>query len=201
MRRVNLSLVFFPALFLLIFSMAVLGGTAAAFTEGVFENFFGTGAGSVNTGTGNSFFGGYAGSGNTIGHSLLNNPSSFKSRYNSFFGGEAGESSVTGNFNSFFGGRAGSLNTDGELAFFRCPFLADTPATTTLWSLTTPSSDLPPISTDDQVGHQRDGNRCPAWVAQSDSLVLGSIAGLNSATRNVNVGIGTPAPARQLHLG
>jgi hypothetical protein len=30
--------------------------------------------------------------------------------------------------------------------------------------------------------------------------VLGSIAGLNGATTAVNVGIGTPAPARQLHL-
>jgi hypothetical protein len=30
--------------------------------------------------------------------------------------------------------------------------------------------------------------------------VLGSIAGLNGASSNVNVGIGTPAPGRQLHL-
>jgi hypothetical protein len=35
---------------------------------------------------------------------------------------------------------------------------------------------------------------------QSNSLVLGSIAGINDAATSVNVGIGTPAPQRQLHL-
>ena len=35
---------------------------------------------------------------------------------------------------------------------------------------------------------------------QSNSLVLGSVNGVNSATSNVNVGIGTTTPARQLHL-
>ena len=37
-------------------------------------------------------------------------------------------------------------------------------------------------------------------VDQSNSLVLGSVNGVNSATSNVNVGIGTTTPARQLHL-
>jgi len=42
------------------------------------------------------------------------------------------------------------------------------------------------------------GNR--AYVTQSNSLVLGSIPGVNGGTSYVNVGIGTTTPARQLHL-
>jgi hypothetical protein len=38
-----------------------------------------------------------------------------------------------------------------------------------------------------------------AYVSQSNSLILGSISGVNSATDNVNVGIGTTAPTAQLH--
>ena len=39
-----------------------------------------------------------------------------------------------------------------------------------------------------------------AQVTQSNSLVLGSIAGVNSATANTNVGIGTTAPASALDV-
>ncbi len=39
-----------------------------------------------------------------------------------------------------------------------------------------------------------------SYVSQSNSLVLGSINGVNSATSSVNVGIGTSAPVRQLHI-
>jgi len=39
-----------------------------------------------------------------------------------------------------------------------------------------------------------------ATVAQSDSLVLGSINGVNGATANARVGIGTTAPAQSLHV-
>jgi hypothetical protein len=39
-----------------------------------------------------------------------------------------------------------------------------------------------------------------AQVSQANSLVLGSIAGVNGATAYVNVGIGTQQPNRQLHI-
>ena len=39
-----------------------------------------------------------------------------------------------------------------------------------------------------------------AVVSQSNSLVLGSIAGENLAPADTSVGIGTTAPARKLHL-
>ena len=39
-----------------------------------------------------------------------------------------------------------------------------------------------------------------ATVSQSNSIVLGSINGVNTATSNTNVGIGTTAPATELHV-
>jgi hypothetical protein len=39
-----------------------------------------------------------------------------------------------------------------------------------------------------------------AYVATADSLVLGSVNGINGATSSVNVGIGTTTPVRQLHV-
>jgi hypothetical protein len=39
-----------------------------------------------------------------------------------------------------------------------------------------------------------------AWVSQSNSLVLGSVNGVNSATSDVNVGIGTTAPNHALEI-
>src|SRR6266540_183986 len=39
-----------------------------------------------------------------------------------------------------------------------------------------------------------------AQVDQSDALVLGSVAGFNSATTFVNVGIGTTTPQNTLHV-
>lgn len=39
-----------------------------------------------------------------------------------------------------------------------------------------------------------------AFVTQSNSLILGSISGVNGATTNTNVGIGTTAPAARLHV-
>ena len=39
-----------------------------------------------------------------------------------------------------------------------------------------------------------------SFVAQSNSLVLGSINGVNGATADTNVGIGTTTPANKLHV-
>jgi len=40
-----------------------------------------------------------------------------------------------------------------------------------------------------------------AQVTQSNSMVLGSINGVNSATADTNVGIGITAPTFKLHIG
>jgi hypothetical protein len=134
-RQCGVARVVFPALLLLIFSFAVLDGTAVAATEGLANNFFGYGAGAHTTGTGNSFFGGYAGNANTSAYSNsffgdcaggLNTTGYENSFFgagaaylnttghkNSFFGSDAGYANTTGNGNSFFGSAAGNANTNG----------------------------------------------------------------------------------------
>jgi hypothetical protein len=246
MRRCSLARVVFPALLLLIFSLTVLGGTAAAATEGSSNNFFGTLAGASNTGGSNSFFGAFAGTNGSSGS------------YNSFFGNDAGHTNTTGYYNAFFGALAGNLNTTGfDNAFFganagngtfgvpegstgsynsffgssagyhntsgmansffgyQAGYNNTTGTANSFYGRFAGSANT--VEVDNTfIGHRADlnpganpatnpvtnataiGNR--AYVAQSNSLVLGSIAGANGATANVNIGIGTPAPVRQLHL-
>jgi hypothetical protein len=151
------------------------------------NSFFGAGAGNENTtGTENSFFGVGAGSKNTTGFgnsffgSLIgrNNTTGFR---NSFFGAEAGFLNSTGRDNSFFGVAAGTSNTTEDNNTF----------------IGAVSNGAAGVTNATALGHR-------AQVLQSNSLVLGSIAGVNEAFgtphASVNVGIGTPAPARQLHL-
>jgi hypothetical protein len=168
-------------------SNSFFGRDAGIFnTTGNFNSFFGGNAGYANTtGYSNSFFGLYAGFSNTTGN------------FNSFFGVDAGWSNTTGYSNSFFGLYAGHSNTTGYSNSF---FGRDTGLSNTVENDNTfvgYRADLDG-STDSVTNATAIGNR--AYVAQSNSLVLGSIAGLNGATANVYVGIGTPAPARQLHL-
>ena len=197
-------------------------GGAAGYsnTTGVYNSFFGTAAGYLNTtGYYNSFFGGYAGYSNTTGYynSFFGGSAGYSNTtgyYNSFFGAYAGYSNTTGYYNSFFGRTPATPTRPGT----PIPFLGNTPATPTR-----PGTPIPFLAdsagqsntvenyntfvgyranldgaTDSVTNATAIGSR--AYVAQSNSLVLGSIAGVNSATSNVNVGIGTPAPARQLHL-
>src|SRR5258705_13572372 len=84
---------------------------------------------------------------------------------NSFFGEQAGDSNQTGNFNSFFGEVAGFSNTSG--------------------------SHNTMIGSGADVGSNNLTNAtaigAKASVNLSNSLVLGSIAGVNGATASVNV--------------
>ncbi len=97
---------------------------------------------------------------------------------NSFFGSRSGESTTSGTLNSFFGYQSGTGNTTGTFNT-----ALGTGAGFDTGNLTNASA----------VGTQ-------AVVAQSNSLVLGSIAGLNGAVSNVNVGIGTIRPRKRLHI-
>ena len=142
-------------------------------TTGCCNSFFGDSAGDANTtGLGDSFFGSAAGGANTTGAS------------NSFFGGAAGYLNTTGNYNSFFGYSAGDANTVEHdntcVGYFADINPGSNPAAN-------------PVTNATAIGYR-------AYVAQSNSLVLGSIAGVNGGPAYVNVGIGTTAPARQLHL-
>ena len=206
LRRRFLDLIILPALFLLIFCLAVSTGRAIAATEGVDNNFFGTGAGASNTGNYNSFFGGWAGNSNTTGYNNsffgeCTGETNISGYHNAFFGYGAGRHNTSGNCNSFFGLNAGSQNTSGyHNSFFG--IWAGLSNTVEYYNTfvgytadLNPGSDpaTNPVTNATAIGYK-------AYVSKSNSLVLGSIKGVNDATDNVNVGIGISAPARQLHL-
>ena len=158
-------------------------GAGSANTTGSYNTFFGQGAGNLaTTASDNSFFGAGAGQHNTtLGD-------------NSFFGFAAGSNTTTGFNNSFFGSGAGGFNTTGSGNVFvgNSVGLSNTTENnnTLIGSF---SNGAAGITNATAIGAN-------ASVAQSNSLVLGSINGVNSATSSVNVGIGTTSPTAKLHV-
>ena len=182
-------------------SNAFFGNGAGALNTTGFNNaFFGPIAGQNNTtGSANSFFGRNAGLGNTTGSN------------NSFFGELAGQSNGGGNSNAFFGGTSGSVNTGSSNAFFgrNSGFLNTTGGTNVFLGFnagdanTTGSGNLI-IGSSADVGANNLINAIAiganSQVDQSNSLILGSINGVNGATSGIRVGIGTTAPETELHV-
>ncbi len=161
-------------------------------------SFFGAQAGSTNsTGFNNSFFGALAGQANTTGDA------------NSFFGLQAGKSNTDGFSNSFFGTAAGSSNTtSGNNSFFGAGAGSanTTGSNNTFLGLSAGSANVGG-SNNTYLGFQAGGSAsltnaaavgANASVASNNSLVLGSINGINGATADTKVGIGTPAPSERL---
>ncbi len=167
------------------FANAFFGNSAGrSNTTGTSNSFFGPNAGFANTtGGSNAFFGNEAGEDNTTGVN------------NSFFGRLAGESNTEGGGNSFYGQVSGRLNTTGNSNSF---FGADAGNSNTTGSNNTIIGRNADVGSDNLTNATAIGSR--AFVAQSNSLVLGSINGVNGAAADSNVGIGTTAPARRLHL-
>jgi hypothetical protein len=155
-------------------------------TTGNSNNFMGTTAGYANTtGYHNDFIGYQAGYANTTGH------------YNTFLGNYAGHPNTTGSYNISLGYYAGHGNTTGEYNIFIGSFTGGSETegnyNTLIGYSSGINSGLDAITNATAIGNK-------AFVSQSNSLVLGSINGVNGATSNVNVGIGTSFPARQLHI-
>jgi hypothetical protein len=140
-------------------------------TSGSGNVFIGSNAGKSNdTGINNNFSGTRAGIGNSTGSN------------NNFSGASAGESNWNGSFNVFVGSHAGISNVFGD-------------SNTAIGYLANLSSG----STSDPVNNATAVGAL-AFVSQSNSLVLGSIDGVNGASSSVNVGIGTTAPGAPLHV-
>jgi hypothetical protein len=172
----------------------------AATTTGTRNSFFGSAAGLSNlTGLGNSFFGLSAGRSNTLGNN------------NSFFGDSAGATNA-GNGNSFYGASAGFRNAGGGLnSFFglNAGSKTDMGASNAFFGVnagqtnTTGMSNTT-IGASSDVGDANLTNATAiganAFVSQSNSLILGSVNGVNGATAAVNVGIGTSTPLARLHV-
>ena len=130
----------------------------------------------------NVFIGSGAGLANTTGARNVfigrrNGESNTTGIYNTSVGGYTGQSNTTGYYNLFLGYRAGYNNTvENHNSFIGAH-----------------SDGAVGVTNATAIGYR-------AHVTQSNSLVLGSINGVNGATADTNVGIGTTAPVRQLHV-
>jgi len=168
-------------------------------TVGDSNSFFGTAAGRRSTGSNNAFFGSVAGFSNKTGSS------------NSFFGQAAGTVATTASNNAFFGTSAGVATTAGGNSFFGA-FTGTRNATGSENVFIGVDADfnVSPASGNDNtligshtkvttgVSHGT-AIGAHATVTQSNSLILGSISGINSGTDTL-VGIGTTAPTERLHV-
>ncbi len=157
-------------------------GAGYANTHGQANSFVGAHAGYYNTGSANSFLGFEAGNKNTYGGG------------NSYFGSSAGFSNTSGGGNSFLGYAAGLYNTTGGSNSFFGNHAGLSNTSENNNTLIGASSDTAAGTTNaTAVGYR-------AKVTQSNSLVLGSIAGVNSAEADTKVGIGTIAPVSTLNV-
>ena len=134
-------------------------------------------------GINNLFAGDGSGNANTAGNN------------NSFFGRSAGLSNTTGFYNSFVGKSAGVSNTTG---FYNTFFGLNAGAANTTGSQNTLIGYSSSVSAGDLLNATAIGAN--SQVTQHNSLVLGSINGVNSASADTNVGIGTTAPQYRLHV-
>jgi len=169
-------------------------------TTGQGNSFFGTQAGQLSLGSFNAFFGTSAGTNTTVGGA------------NSFFGYQAGLANINGGANAFFGYQAGKLNTTGvSNAFFG--FQAGGGNTTGGGNAFIGQGAGATNTTgirNTMIGNQADvgGNNLnnataigsQAQVTASNALVLGSINGVNGATTDTSVGIGTTSPTFKLQV-
>lgn len=179
-----------------------IGGSRVLSVPGTANTFAGVGAGNANaTGYNNTFFGKNAGFANTTGgfNSFfgLNAGSANTTGFNNaFFGLNAGYINSTASQNSFFGSAAGDGNTTGENNAFFGAFAGRTNSTGSHNTIVGASAE---VGSNNLMNATAIGAR--AFATQNNSLVLGSINGINGATATVNVGIGTTTPAARLDVG
>lgn len=182
-------------------SNAFFGNCAGCGNTNGFSNaFFGYFAGASNTtASNNAFFGAAAGNDNTTGAD------------NAFFGTEAGANNDTGAANAFFGRRAGLNNiVGGNNAYFgRSAGGASTGSSNSFFGsqaglANTSGNNNTIIGAGAEVGAGNLSNATSlgafSQVNCSNCLVLGSVAGVNSAATSSNVGIGTTAPSAKLEV-
>lgn len=178
-------------------------GSFAGETNGLAGNnsFFGANAGRFNvSGSDNSFFGAFAGDSNTTGFS------------NAFFGRSAGSGNTTGGDNAFFGLAAGQSNSVGSSnSFFgRDAGIDNTTGFNNAYFGKNSGGSNVSGSSNTMIGTNADvlaGNLTNATaigaraaVSQDNSIVLGSISGVNGASSTASVGINTTAPKTRLHV-
>jgi hypothetical protein len=151
-------------------------------TSGHDNSIFGYTAGYANNGNSNSFFGSRAGVTNTSGTD------------NSFFGENAGRDNSVGNSNAFLGGSAGLNNESGSANTFIGVSAGDSNVSgSNLTAVGAAADVLNNVTNATAIGYR-------AAVSQSNSLVLGSINGVNGSNVDTKIGIGTTAPTERLTI-
>jgi len=160
-----------------------INGNRVLSIPGVDNTFVGLSTGAANSsGISNSFFGRSAGINNDDGN------------FNSFFGVGAGFSNVSGSENSSFGFQSGNTFASGnDNSFFG--YRAGLSSTGSNQTLIGANAN---VGTPGLVNATAIGAN--ARVDQGNTLVLGSIAGINGATASTSVGIGTPTPGTKLDI-
>jgi endosialidase-like protein len=180
-------------------SNSFVGWNAGSNNTGSNNSFFGRIAGKFNTGSGNAFFGDGIGQSNTgSDNTFVGKDAGFNNAAgtrNSFVGKNAGSGNQTGTDNSSFGFQAGANNIGFCCNVFFGAFSGNNAPAGSNNTLVGYATELgvPGLTNATAIGSQ-------ATVAQSNALVLGSIAGENTAPADTNVGIGTTAPLNKLHL-
>jgi hypothetical protein len=171
-------------------------------TAGSGNSYFGSDAGRNATGSNNAFFGpaaGYGSSGtnsgsDNTGFGHLSGFNLSSGANNSFFGVGSGQSTSGGGSNTFVGRSAGLYNSTGNdntaLGYNAGISNTSEAGNTFIGSSATGAST---ITNATAIGFQ-------AQVTQSNTLILGSISGTNSATADTKVGIGVTAPQKMLSV-
>ena len=183
----------------------VLAGVAttpsATGIAGNLNSFFGNHAGEANTtGFSNAFLGAYSGASNLDG-----SDNSFFGRsagalnvhgiQNSFFGNFSGVLNSTGGFNAFLGYYSGHDNNSGDLNSF---FGSGAGAVNQTGSYNSAFGSGANFGGTNLVNSTSIGAN--ARVDVNNALVLGSVNGINGATANTMVGIGTTTPGTALDV-
>ncbi|HRH39339.1 MAG TPA: hypothetical protein PK760_13395, partial [Flavobacteriales bacterium] len=142
----------------------------------------GTFAGNPNTASENTMVGSFSGTANTTG------------TRNTYLGTAAGQNG-NGSDNTYLGHEAGSLGFGSRNTFVGRA--ADQGAFSN-------ATDISLFGFNARIGADGLSNATAigsgSQVSTSNALVLGSISGVNGATANTNVGIGTTAPLDRLHV-
>lgn len=159
-----------------------IGGNRIFSAGGTNNLFAGFNSGANNTGGGNAFFGSQSGQSNTSG---INN---------AFFGFNAGSANNGGGANTFIGVNAGIANVGSSNNTFIGANAGNTSLTGNGNTYLGANSDGALLITNSVAIGQK------AFVGQSNALILGSINGVNTATADTDVGIGTPTPLARFHV-
>jgi len=191
-------------------------GVGSGGDGGSFNSYFGNGAGALATGNFNLFVGHDAGTNNTSASrntfvGSLAGLNATTGSQNTFVGQGAGLNNSTGENNSYVGRGAGGDTTTGSRNTAMGSFSGDVITTandnahfghfagkslitgTGNSSFGAHSNNSNGLSNSTAIGYM-------SMVTQSNSLVLGSVDGVNGATADTNVGIGTTSPDRRLHV-